>query len=138
MSDNVFLFNDFFDNDEDPGVEFPVIMGGRTVPFHIKRSMTVRERQKATDQSLKKHFDTTGKLVVDGVDEAVFSIEVVFSGLKSWPFTYPDGRAVPITRETIAKLPASVLDSLVTVLMNLREDQEKALVPFEKPSEDRS
>lgn len=86
-SNETFLVDDFFVDDADAGVEIRPVLRGRVVPMTVKRGLNLRDREAAKAAAIKSHLAPNGQLVVDGIDEAVLNIEVLFRAIKAWPFT---------------------------------------------------
>jgi hypothetical protein len=123
-----FYFDDFFDNED--GIEVTLLIRGRHVPIRIRKGLTLRERVKAEGMGITRHLDMkTGRVVIDGVDEAAAAEEIAFQMLLSWPFVNRDGSPVPITRPNVAKLLGG-MDQLVQLTRKMETEGEAALVPF--------
>src|SRR5258708_5950329 len=106
-------FEDYFSDDGDPGVVVEVERDGRKIPFRVKRHLNLGDRQRIRAAGIKVGLDENGKAEMIGEpDEAAFGHEVVLVGLKHWPFVR-DGKPIPITSETVAKLDGGVADQLV-------------------------
>jgi hypothetical protein len=128
-----YLFNDF--SITDASEEITVPFGGREIPFKIKHGLTLLERQKASDLSVKRSIDpNTGKISIVGIDDARFAVETIVMGVAEWPFVDASGKAVPISRENVMKLDPMLIDELAMRILNVRAQQVVALDPFEKPS----
>jgi hypothetical protein len=135
VSDAPFLFDDFFVDESDPGVEILVELKGRQVPIRVRRSITLTQKEAAMQGAIQRHITDEGRVVVDGMDDALLSIGVLFAYLVAWPFTRRDGSPVPITREAVAALDSNFIE---TALMALRAKQAAREVeadgPFVPPS----
>lgn len=126
MADAPFLFDDFFVSESDPGVRHVLLLRGRAVPFTMKRGLTLRDKEEASSAAMQRHFDAeSGRLIIDGLDDAVLTAELLVRGIKSWPFTYHDGSPVPITRETVMSLLGEAADQLVKALQGGIEAKER-------------
>lgn len=132
---DTFLFDDFFVPNDDPGVEDVVTINGRDVPMHFKRALTLRDREEAKAKAVTTSVGKDGSLAVTGVDEGVFTVEVLFRAIKSWPFTFKDGSPVPVTRENIQAMMATSADALQAKVLSLTAPKREALDPFVQPSD---
>ena len=130
------LYDDFFSDPADEGVPVEVWHRGKRLEFKLRKSITLKERQLATDASIKISLDESGKPKLEKVDQSAFTTEVLSHALKSWPFKYRDGREVPINRHTVAALDSSLADKLVAQVVRQDSAQEEALDPFVQPSEE--
>lgn len=127
-----FLFDDYFDTGET--TRFEVVMGGRIVVLQLKRHTTLKERKKAATNATTMHFDPTGKPIIDAFDEVSFTIDTVLNAIVEWPFTFRGGKPVPITRENVAKLDPTILDSISNFVLGVKQEQIAQLLPFGKGS----
>lgn len=135
MSDDTFLFDDFFVPQSDAGVEELVTIRGRQVPVKFKRGLSLGDREAAKSAATKTHVSPRGELVVDGFDSGVFTVELLARVIKSWPFTR-NGALVTVSRENIQALGADVADALQTVAEKYVTPQKvEALAPFVTPSD---
>lgn len=132
---DTFLFDDFFVGADDPGVEDVVVLNGQPVPMRFKRALTLRDREESKAKAVTTAVGADGSLNVTGVDEGVFTVEVLMHAIKSWPFTYQDGSPVPVTRENIHSMMASGADALQQKVLELASPKREALAPFVKPSD---
>lgn len=130
-----FLFEDFFVAADDPGVEEVVNIHGRDVPLRIKRGITLKDIEEAKSKAVKTHLSPSGQLIVDSIDEAVMTVEILVRCIKGWPFT-KDGKKVPVTRENLYAMRAEASDALQTLVQRLVSGKKEALVPFGKASEE--
>lgn len=128
-----FLFEDFFVAADDPGVEEVVSINGRDVPLRIKRGITLKDIEEAKSKAIKTHLSPKGELVVDSVDEAQMTVEILARVIKAWPFVR-DGKQVPITRENLYLMRAEASEALQSLVKRLISGKKEALAPFEKPS----
>lgn len=124
-----FLFDDFFSSEDDPGIEATIHVKGRDIPVRVKADLSLQDTQQAEQLAVKKRITPEGKLVVDGVDEALLTAEVLARTIKSWPFTFRDGSPVPVTRENVLKFCAEGGAKLAELLKSLKDQREAALVP---------
>ena len=138
-----FLFNDYFYDPRDEGVRIIVDFKEKHIPFRIKRTLTLKERQQAQSAAIKIDFDKRGQPTVTKLDQAAYTSGVVLAALKWWPFTYPPdyevtklaGRPVPINRETVDALDAGLNDLIANKVLGLEEVQKAALDPFARKSD---
>lgn len=133
-----FLFDDFFVDGNDPGVEHVMHLKGRDVPLRIKRSVSLGDREAAKSAATKTRINPqTGALSVEGFDEGALKIELLVRSIKSWPFHYKGGQPVPINRTTVGQLQldaANEVDKLFNLLVGVAEVEKEALEDFEKAS----
>jgi hypothetical protein len=136
LDNETFLFEDFFIPADDPGVETSITVNGREIPLRVKRGLSLGDREAARAVATKMDIDLMkGTMKVDSFDEGVFTIELLFRCLVSWPFT-KDGVAVPITRDNIRALSSSAADEMAKLVqLFVGGNKEEALAPFEKPSD---
>lgn len=135
MTDEMFLFDDFFVPNDDPGVQVDVAINGRSVPIMVKRGLSLGDREAAKAIATKTRLDLTkGQLVVESFDDGAFTLELLFRCIKSWPFVR-DGKQVPVTRENILALKSSAADAFALLVQNLVQDKSEALTPFVKASD---
>ena len=130
-----FSFDDYFSGSE---VEVIIPFRGKLLPFRLKKSLTLQERQKANDAAIKIELSKDGKPVISRQDQGAYTNTVILLGLRSWPFEYRPGKPVPINMETIAKLDGNMADELATRILNGVEVDQKELDPFEKESDEAS
>lgn len=131
-----FLFDDFFVDEADEGVVHEVLIRGRKVPITCKRDITLEDKEAAEQAAVKRHLDPTGRVVVDGIDGGVLAVEILVRCVKKWPFTFKDGRPVPITRENIRRMVASAAEALATSIVGtLEAKQQEADGPFDAASD---
>ena len=131
-----FLFDDYFDTGET--TKFEVVHGGRILTFELKRHTSIRERKKAATRATVLHFDPAGKPVIDSFDEVSFTIDTVLNALVSWPFTYKNGKSVPIERWSVEKLDPTIMDAISNFVLGVKQEQIAQLLPFGKVSADHS
>jgi hypothetical protein len=124
-----FLFDDFFASDDDQGIEATVRVKGRDIPLRIKTDLSLQDQQEVEQLAIKKRVTPDGKIVVDGVDEALLVAETLARTIKSWPFTYRDGSPVPVNPANVLKFCAEGGSQLGTLLKSLKDAREAALDP---------
>jgi hypothetical protein len=139
MPTDKFFFDDFFVADDDPGVEYLVMMGGKEVPLRIKKALTLDDIEACKEKAIKKDWNfRSGEMIVRGVDERTFVLEVLLRAIISWPFEYRDGRKVPITREVLQSMMADSYDALARIVTGLISQRREQTDPFEKVSAEAS
>lgn len=125
-----FFADEFFLDEEDPGVKVTVKMRGRDVPIYLKRGLTLEDEMAAQATALKKTITPDGKVIVQGLDETALVEEMLVRCIKSWPFTdRKTGKSFPITRENIRKMLGGA-DELAAAIKKLNQEGEAALAPF--------
>jgi hypothetical protein len=132
------MWGDYASDPNDRGVEITVRHHGKAIPFRIRRSLTIDERQRAADAAFTIELDENGKPKIGKQDQSAFTKETVFIGLKEWPFKYPGGGKVPITRKTIGELDGGLLDKLANYILGITEVDKAQLDPFGSPSDEAS
>jgi hypothetical protein len=133
---DLFLFDDFFVDDADAGVVHNVVIRGRVVPITTKRDVTLADKEAAEQAAVKRHLDPTGRVVVDGIDGGALAVEVLVRCIKSWPFTFKDGKPVPITRDNIRRMVADAAEALAQSIVSVTQAKQKeADGPFEAASD---
>jgi hypothetical protein len=137
-SGDTFLFNDFFSDPKDAGLEITVQHADKDIPFRIKHSLNLKERQKAQDAAIKYSFDSKGKPVVSDMNQAAFTAGITLAALIWWPFTYPDGKPVPINKDTVDALDAAISDQIAAQVLKVGQAQVAALDPFALKSDEAS
>jgi hypothetical protein len=133
--DTEFLWDDYSSDPGDKGIEVLIKYSGNVLSFRIRRSLTIQEKQVATNAAIKIDIDAEGKPhIVGDYDQAAFSIETVLAGLKAWPFTYSKGNPVPINRKTISALDGDLLDKIASRILGITAVSQSALAPLERKS----
>ncbi len=130
-----YSFNEYFNSPDSKGIE--VIVGG--VPFRIRRSLTLDEKQRAQDAGVEIEI-LDGEPNIKRMDQGAYTREVVLMALKSWPFTYDEdyevvelrGQPVPINRETVSALDEYVAEEIAAKVLRIGEVQRTGLSPFVK------
>jgi hypothetical protein len=150
----LFAFDDFFVDANDPGVEHDVTMKDRAgnereVKIRTKRAMSLGDREAAKAAATTSHVDPTkGVLVVDGFDQGEFTIQLLARSILSWPFErvtrneageVTTKTPVPVTVVNVRQLMSENADALATLVNEVIQGPSKeALAPFEKPSDEAS
>lgn len=137
MSEQQFFFDDFFLDENDPGVEVKIEMGGREVPIFIKRKFTLEDIEAARDRSIVKHMDfKSGQMVVDKFDDNAFTMELMLRGIVSWPFVTREGKKVPVSHKTIKAMDSNLFDQLSRLIASVIEQKQEQVAPFVKDSDE--
>lgn len=134
----LFLADDFFVDEHDPGVELIVTLSGRTVPLMVKRGLSFADIAAAKQQATKMRFKPDGTPEVYAFDETIMNVEILFRALKSWPFTQRNGKSLPLTRENIKALRAENIEPIIKALGIIVERRGQATDPFGSHSGDPS
>lgn len=124
MSEAPFLFDDFFVDEADPGVEHTLHLRGRAVPIQVKRGISLADREAATQAAVARHVDEQGRVVIDGMDDAKLSTGLLARLIKSWPFTRADGTPVEVTPENVGRLIAEGADQLLLAIKGAQAARE--------------
>lgn len=140
MSDSVetYQFDDFFVPADDEGIEETVMMkdrhgNGREVPIRIKRGLRLDDALGAQAAATKTHMTPKGELVVDGVDEGVFAVELLSRIIVSWPFQR-NGVTMKPSKENLRAMLATNLTGFKPLIQRVMANKADTLAPFEKPS----
>lgn len=133
-----FQYDDFFVPADDEGVEELVTMKDRhgvehQVPIRIKRGLRLDDALGAQAAATKTHMTPKGALVVDGVDEAVFAVELLSRIIVSWPFKR-NGVSMKPTKENIRAMLATNINGFKPLIQRVTANKADTLAPFEKPS----
>lgn len=138
------LYDDFFSDPDDEGVEAVIEHKGKMLTFRLKKSLTLAEKQRAADASLGFELSPDGTPKITKMDQSAYTQEVVLAGVKSWPFRYSNhrkiaehlrGTPVPINRYSVSRMDGTLAEKVAAVILGQREAQQKALDPFEQKSD---
>lgn len=139
MSENeTFLFNEYFADPSDKGAPVTIPFNGKDLPFRLRRSLTIHERQRANDAAVAIEIGDDGKPKVTKLDQGAYNVEIVLAGLKEWPFEFSPGRSVPINRKYVEQLDGVLLERIANQILRVGEVQKDALDPFEMKSDEHS
>jgi hypothetical protein len=128
-----FLFDDYFSDPSDRGIEISILHKGKALPFRIKRALTAKERQVASNAAITIALDKDGKpQIVGQPNQSEFTTETILVGLKYWPFEYSPGKPVPINRKTIESLDGGLADELASRILGSTGVAPGVLAPSEK------
>jgi len=131
------LFEDYFNSPEAPGVEIEVMHKGKVVRLRVKKSLTLDEMQQATDAGVAIALDKEGNPTITKMNQGAYSKAIVLAGVRSWPFTNPDGSPVPFTKANVNIMDGVLAEKIATAILGNRAVQQQAIVPFaEKLKED--
>ena len=132
MSEETFLADDFFADENEAGIELIVKLKGRDVPFMIKRGLSFADINYAKQQATKTRFKPDGSPEVYAFDEGILNVEILFRSLKSWPFVDRAKKPYPLTRDNIKNLLAENVEPIVKALGVVVERRGKVNGPLEK------
>lgn len=135
---NFYPWEDFSSEEGGRGVEVIIPFQGKALPFRIRKSLTIDERQKANDAAIDIGMDKHGKPVINRQDQGAYTKEIVRLGLKFWPFEFEPGKPVPITPKNIARLDGGLLSEIAARILGTAEVDQDELTPFGKKSEEDS
>lgn len=127
----VFLYDDFFSEPGDRGVEVMIPWRGKNLPFRLRKSLTIGEKQAAMEKAVSISVTKEGIPKIERMDQGAYSREIALKAITFWPFEFSRGKPVPINKETIAKIDGSLLEKIVTIVTGQDQQQEQALGPFE-------
>jgi hypothetical protein len=133
-----FLYDDFFTDENDRGVETIIEHDGRKLKFRVKKSLTLDEKQRATDAGVVITLDKDGNPKISKMDQAAYTRAVLLAGVKYWPFEYSPGKPVPITEKTVRRIDGTLADKVAGVILGQQNAQAQALDPFVQKSEEDS
>lgn len=129
------LYDDYFTDENDPGVVAVVEHLGKKLKFRVKKSLTLSEKQLASSAAVSFSLDKDGNPTITKMDQAAYTSQVVLAGVKSWPFKYRSGEPVPINRLTVSRMDGTLAEKVAAVILGQREAQQKALDPFAPKSD---
>jgi hypothetical protein len=129
-SGDAFLFNDYFSDPKSKGIEISILFDGKKIPFRIKSALTLKERQRAQNASMKIKVDAQGKPSISNVDQASYTADLVLAALVWWPFEYEPGRPVPINEQTVHALDGELNNRIANKVLHIEESQQVAIDPF--------
>src|ERR1700730_5715595 len=114
MSTNTaFFYDEFFADESDPAIPVEIHSHGKTLTIHLKRTLSLEDTQKTFNKAAKYKLNKqTGQKELDSFDEQEAIIHTITSSIKSWPFTYRNGKPVPITTTTVRQLDTLVIAQL--------------------------
>lgn len=136
MTEEKFLFDDFFVSEASQGVETHILVRGRQVPIRI-RPLSTSDEISAQAGAVTKRMGPDGKVVIDSIDEALGNSLLMSKAIVSWPFTNSDGSPVPITPENCSKILGEA-GTQITALIGELSGQKASLDPFVSSSADPS
>lgn len=137
------LYDDYFTDEDDPGVEAIIEHKGKLLRFRLKKSLTLDEKQLASDAAVNIELDKEGNPHITRMDQAAYTKAIVFAGVLEWPFTYSHhpkiaanlrGKPVPLTRYHVSRMDGALADKIAQVILGQREAQQRALDPFVEKS----
>lgn len=132
-----FLWENYSTDASDRGVEIFIEWKGDIIPFRIKRSLTIDERQIANNAAIEIKLDEkTGAPVIARQDQAAYTKQVVLLGLKWWPFEFNPGKPVPITMKNISALDGGLLEKIAAHILGAVQVDKAKLDPFVPKSEE--
>ena len=103
------------------------------IPFKVKQQLTLGERQKASDASVKIGFDEKGQPKLQGVDQSALLVKIATMAILEWPFEEDSGKPTPIDEVHIRQLDPDLLDAIFAEVMKTTKVPD--LNPFEKASD---
>lgn len=141
------LYDDFFTDEDDPGIAVVIEHKGKLLPFRVKKSLTLSEKQLAADAGVSIELDKAGNPSIKKMDQSAYTREIVLSGVKEWPFKYGEhpkiaanlrGKTVPITRHHVSRMDGVLAEKVAGVILGQQEVQRAAVDPFEQKSDEDS
>jgi hypothetical protein len=141
MSDQIYDYDEFFIPAKDPGVEIQVPIHGRSVPIKVRRGLTLGDVKGAQSKAVIQKKNLKGEIEIAGVDEEVFTTELLFNAIVSWPFKKnlgtkedPDWRDVPVTKENVRAILADGAAYIQNFLVGKMQEAKQSVIPLESPS----
>lgn len=134
MSDETFLYDDFFVPKDHPGIPIEVTVRGRVLTFYIKPDICTADKEYARTQAMTTKINSEGVLEVTNFDAGVLSFELLLRCLKAWPFKEADGTPVSINRDNLNALCDDVSEAVATALQKYIEVKRASYAPLEKVS----
>lgn len=125
------LYDDYFSESGDPGVDAVIEHRGKQLHFKLRKSVTLGEKQAALSASMSMSLTRDGTPVIERMDNAAYTEAIVLAAVKSWPFAFKDGSPVPITAESVHKLDGSLAEKISNRVLGQEAAQKEALAPFE-------
>lgn len=138
------LYDDYFSDENDLGVEVEISHKGKLLPFRLKKSLTLAEKQRASDAAVEIKLDKDGNPTISRMDQSAYTREIILAGVLEWPFKYSEhrniaeelrGRAVPINRYSVSRIDGILGDKIAAAILGQREVQQKAIDPFDQKSD---
>lgn len=132
------LYDDYFSEPGDKGVDVVIEHRGKKLRFRLKKSLNLDEKQRAADAAIDFTLDKDGKPEITRMSQAEYTRQIVLAGTKKWPFEFSAGKPVPLDEAHVRKLDGELADKIAGFILGQRQAQEDALVPFEMKSEEGS
>lgn len=130
LEDTAFLFDEFFETDEQKTFPLPLKIAGRTVTIQVKKGLSNADRNAAEMAAIRTEKLPNGGVKMVGVDESKLTNALVASAIVSWPFTTRDGSPVPINSETVARLKGGA-ETILLAVNKFDEEGEAGLATFQ-------
>lgn len=131
-----FLWENYSTDPSDKGVEVYIEHRGDIIPFRVRRSLTIDERQKANSAAIEVKLDKDGHPTLARQDQSAYTKQIVLLGLKYWPFEFEPGKPVPITMKNIERLDGGLLDKIAAHILGAVEVDKGKFDPFVQKSEE--
>jgi hypothetical protein len=135
----IFDFEDFFVDPEDPGLDIEITLKARTndgvvervVPMTIRKGVDLNGSQAAQQKGLKVIYDPeTGKPKDIQVNEAEIAAATLAQVILKWPFT-KGGKTVPINEKHIKMMFGDNVEAILKQIGNYATAKKAALDFFE-------
>lgn len=131
-----FLYNNYAASKDDPGVDMLWNIEGDLIPIKVAKTLTIKQRRKASERATKMSFDNMGMPKMEGFDDAEYALTVAEMVIKSWPLEDENGNVVTINRAHLEALPSYAIEDIAMRYQNNRKQQEEETDgPFESPSD---
>jgi len=137
------LYDDYFTDEDDPGVKAVIEHKGKLLEFRLKKSLTLDEKQLASDAAVGIELDKDGNPHITKMDQAAYTKAIVFAGVLGWPFKYSNhpkiaanlrGKPVPITKYHVSRMDGVLAEKVANIILGQQGAQQKAIDPFAQKS----
>ena len=131
-----FLFNNYASTKDDPGVDMTWFVEGDAIPIKVAKTLTIKERRKASERATKMSFDQNGIPHMESFDDAEYALTLAELVVKSWPLEDEDGKIVPIDRAHLSAMPSYAIEDIASRYQGNRKAQlEETDDFFDNPSD---
>lgn len=131
VEQEAFLFDEFFETEENKSFPLTVKIAGRSVTIHIKKGLTNADRNAAEMAAIKTEPLPNGGMKILGMDESRLTDELIARAIVDWPFTNRDGSKVPINRETVRRLKGGS-ERIIMAVEAFDREGEAGLATFQE------
>jgi hypothetical protein len=137
MSDQEFLYDDFFSPQNHPGIPTTIEVRGKPLTIGL-RILSFGDVQKLMQKNTRITVGADGKPQVEILNDEEGNMDLILASLKSWPFKNRDGSMVEINAQTLSEMHPDVLGAILQAVTEfsqktLKANQEGINGPFVKP-----